>query len=225
MTVAHFCPLCGDELTLFATVPDGPKRAGRTLDFLDCPTCRLVVRDPAAWPSPEAEADYYRLHENRADDAGYRRFLDPAFAHLVPLLAADVRALDFGCGPDSALIAMAAERGVEMAGWDPQFRPDARVLEEEAFDVITCTETVEHLHRPGAVFDQIERLLRPGGRLIVQTGFVPKRAAFDAWHYRRDPTHVILFRAETFHWLAAARGWQVVAIEPPVAVLEMPAAT
>ena len=223
--MGHSCPLCGDRLGPFATVADGPKRDGRMLDFLDCPSCRLVVRDPAAWPSPEAEASYYRLHENRPDDPGYRRFLAPAFAHLAEVLVPGVRALDFGCGPDSALIAMAREQGVEMAGWDPQFRPDKGVLERGPFDVITCTETVEHLHRPAAVFERLERLLRPGGRLIVQTGFVPERTAFDAWHYRRDPTHVILFRAETFRWLADARGWQMVAVEAPVAVFEMPAAT
>jgi len=223
--MGHSCPLCGGGLAPFATVPDGPRRAGRMLEFLDCPTCRLVVRDPAAWPSPEAEADYYRLHENRADDPGYRRFLAPAFAHLEPLLGPGVRALDFGCGPDSALVAMARERGVAMARWDPQFQPDTRVLDAGPFDLIACTETVEHLHRPGAVFERLERLLRPGGRLVVQTGFVPDRAAFADWHYRRDPTHVILFRAETFRWLAAVRGWHVIAIESPVAVFEMPAAS
>ena len=219
------CPLCGEPLEAFATVADGPRRAGRTLDFLDCPACRLVVRDPVAWPSPQAEADYYRLHENRADDPGYRRFLAPAFAYLADMLAPGARALDFGCGPDSALIAMAREQGAQMVGWDPQFHPDARVFGRAPFDVIACTETVEHLHGPGAVFGQLEQLLRPGGRLVIQTGFVPDRAAFDDWHYRRDPTHVILFRAETFRWLAATRGWRAVAIEAPVAVFEMPVAT
>jgi len=33
---------------------------------------------------------------------------------------------------------------------------------------------------------------------------------------------VILFRRETFRWLAASRGWDVVTIEPPVAVFDMP---
>ena len=220
--MAPACPLCGSTLEAFATVAHGPKRAGRRIDFLDCPRCRLVVRDPAAWLSSEAEAEYYRLHENRADDPGYRRFLAPAFAQLAPMLRPGVRALDFGCGPDSALIAMAREQGVEMAGYDPQFRPDPAVLDGEPFDVIVCTETVEHLHRPAEVFDRLESLLRPGGRLVVQTGFVPAREAFDGWHYRRDPTHVILFRAETFHWLAASRGWRVMTIEAPVAVFEMP---
>jgi len=223
--VAHACPLCGGELTLFASVPDGPKRAGRTIAFLDCPTCRLVVRDPAVWPTPEREADYYRLHENRADDPGYRRFLAPAFARLMPMLVPGVRVLDFGCGPDSALIAMAREQGVEMAGWDPQFHPDPGVLERGPFDVITCTETVEHLHRPAEVFARLDRLLRPGGRLVIQTGFVPESAVFADWHYRRDPTHVILFRAVTFRWLADAHGWQVAAIEAPVAVFDKPIAT
>ncbi|HER33911.1 MAG TPA: class I SAM-dependent methyltransferase [Halothiobacillaceae bacterium] len=220
--MGHACPLCRGRLVWFATVADGPARDGRTLDFLDCPTCRLVVRDPAVWLWPGAEVSHYRLHENHADDPGYRRFLAPAFAHLADVLNPGVRALDYGCGPDSALIAMARERGVEMNGWDPLFHPDSSALDAGPFDVVTCTETVEHLHRPAAVFERFERLLRPGGRLILQTGFVPERTDFDAWHYRRDPTHVILFRAETFRWLADARGWRVVALEAPVAVFAMP---
>ncbi len=215
------CPLCESRLAPFATVSTGPKRRRRPLAFLDCPTCRLVVRDPAAWPERDAEHAYYRLHENDADDPGYRRFLAPAFEKVRAGLTPGARLLDFGCGPDSAIAAQVREHGGSMACWDPLFHPDETVLRDGDYDLVSCTETVEHLHRPMATFTQLERLLRPGGRLVVQTGFVPADRPFADWHYWRDPTHVILFRAETFRWLAARRGWRVVDIAAPVAVFEI----
>ncbi|MFN2382430.1 MAG: class I SAM-dependent methyltransferase [Guyparkeria sp.] len=217
------CPLCESDLSRFVTVATGRKTARRKLEFIECSACRLVVRDPAHWPDPAAEQAHYRLHENDAHDPGYRRFLAPAFEWARPRLHPGARGLDFGCGPDSAIAAQAAELGVPMAVYDPLFHPDEAVLRDGYYDVICCTETVEHLHRPGVEMARLQRLLRPGGRLVIQTGFAPRSAHdFSGWHYWRDPTHVILFRAETFEWLAAARGWWVVEIEAPVAVFEMP---
>ncbi|MFI9655161.1 class I SAM-dependent methyltransferase [Guyparkeria sp. GHLCS8-2] len=204
------------------TVATGRKTAQRPLAFLECPACGLVVRDPAAWPDRESEQAYYRLHDNRADDPHYRRFLAPAIDRLAPLLAQGVTGLDFGCGPDSAIVAVGRQAGASMLGYDPLFAPDETVLRDSAYDVVSCTETVEHLHRPRPVFQQMGRLLRPGGQLVIQTGFAPEAAAFADWHYWRDPTHVIFFRARTFEWLAASHGWRVVEIAAPVVVFETP---
>ena len=220
--MAPVCPLCEDPLSPFVTVATGRKAGSRPLAFLECRTCRLVVRDPCAWPDREAERAYYQLHENRADDPNYRHFLAPAIERLRPLLGPGVAALDFGCGPDSALVAVGREAGASMLGYDPLFAPDEALLRASAYDVVSCTETVEHLHRPRAVFRQMGRLLRPGGRLVLQTGFAPDAEAFADWHYWRDPTHVIFFRARTFEWLAAAFGWRIVEIDAPVAVFEIP---
>ena len=35
----------------------------------------------------------------------------------------------------------------------------------------------------------------------------PDDARFAQWHYRKDPTHVVFYRAATFRWLAARHGW------------------
>lgn len=216
------CPLCESDLSRFVTVTMGRKAAHRPLAFLECPGCELVVRDPGVWPDRGAERAYYQLHENRADDPHYRRFLAPTIERLRPLLGPGVTALDFGCGPDSALVAAGREAGASMLGYDPLFAPDEALLREAAYDVVTCTETVEHLHRPRAVFRQMGRLLRPGGRLVIQTGFAPDSASFADWHYWRDPTHVIFFRARTFEWLATAFDWRIIENDAPVAVFEMP---
>ncbi|MEC7376339.1 MAG: methyltransferase domain-containing protein, partial [Pseudomonadota bacterium] len=56
-------------------------------------------------------------------------------------------------------------------------------------------------------------MLKPDGWLAVMTCFQTDDDRFDTWHYRRDPTHVVFYRAATFEWLAAAYGW---ALEIPV---------
>ncbi len=42
-------------------------------------------------------------------------------------------------------------------------------LGDEAADVVTCVETVEHLENPRALFRELTRLARPGGLLVVTT--------------------------------------------------------
>jgi SAM-dependent methyltransferase len=40
-------------------------------------------------------------------------------------------------------------------------------LPQNAYDVVVCTGSVEYLTSPQAVFDQVARVLRPGGHFIV----------------------------------------------------------
>ncbi|MFO0907577.1 MAG: methyltransferase domain-containing protein [Isosphaeraceae bacterium] len=40
---------------------------------------------------------------------------------------------------------------------------------DELFDVVTCTEVIEHLENPRATFRNIARLVRPGGHLVLTT--------------------------------------------------------
>lgn len=176
-------------------------------DYWRCEHCLATFLDPNQWPSMDEETAHYRLHENDVDDPGYRRFLNRLAEPLLARLAPNSEGLDFGCGPGPALAAMLTEHGHRMAVYDPIFAPDERVL-EQAYDFVTCTEVVEHLHRPAATFRRLCRLVRPAGWLAIMTTFQRDDAAFASWHYRRDPTHVVFYRPETFGRLAAAAGWK-----------------
>jgi 2-polyprenyl-3-methyl-5-hydroxy-6-metoxy-1,4-benzoquinol methylase len=46
---------------------------------------------------------------------------------------------------------------------------DSLPLPEASFDAITAVEVIEHLENPRAVFRELERLLRPGGILVLST--------------------------------------------------------
>lgn len=45
-------------------------------------------------------------------------------------------------------------------------------LADESFDVVLCTEVLEHLPEPQAAIDEMFRVLKPGGTLILTTRFL-----------------------------------------------------
>lgn len=193
------CPVCRALSPHLFSKVDG-------IDYWRCADCEATFLDPSLRPTAEEEQAHYRHHENDPSDPGYRRFLaklaDPLLAKLKPGLSG----LDYGCGPGPALAAMLKEAGHEMALYDPFFQPDPAPL-AATYDVITCTETVEHFHHPADEFDRFDRMLRPGGWLGIMTCFQTDDARFAGWHYRRDPTHVMFYREATFRQITARLGW------------------
>ncbi len=159
----------------------------------------------AQLPSHEAQRRKFEQHENDPLDARYRAFLNRLAAPLIAVLAPKQVGLDFGCGPGPALADMLVGAGHTMHVFDPIFFPDATVLDQH-FDFITCTEVAEHFHQPHAEFTRLVGLLKPNGLLALMTTFQTDDHRFADWHYRRDPTHVVFYRQETFHVIAAKFG-------------------
>ncbi|MFO8142554.1 MAG: class I SAM-dependent methyltransferase [Marinobacter sp.] len=195
------CPVCqSGRLLPFRVVDDKA--------YLRCVQCSATVMEPGCRLSVDAERAVYALHDNQPGDVGYRRFLAKLSGPLIEQLASGARGLDFGCGPGPALATMLEEAGFSVALYDPFFHPERSVLSRR-YDFITCTEVVEHLHRPAEVFRQLDALLKPGGWLAIMTCFQTDDDRFDHWHYRRDPTHVVFYREQTFAWLANHYGWRL----------------
>ncbi len=42
-------------------------------------------------------------------------------------------------------------------------------LEDESFDLVLCSEVIEHIPEPAAALASMRRILRPGGRLLLST--------------------------------------------------------
>lgn len=193
------CPVCeGRAARLFASVG--------SRDYLRCAQCAATFLCQEQLPDPERELEEYRLHQNRVDDPGYRAFLEPLASRLLNRLAPGSSGIDYGCGPGHALATMLRQAGHRVTLHDPFFEPHPEALDAR-YDFITCTEVVEHFHQPAREFARLARMLKPGGLLAIQTCLQTDDTRFARWNYRRDPTHVVFYREETFLRIARRHKW------------------
>ncbi|MEX0915309.1 MAG: class I SAM-dependent methyltransferase [Wenzhouxiangellaceae bacterium] len=211
------CPVCRCGQVGFFLNVDGR-------DYWRCHRCKATFVDPGQLPDRDAEKAEYDRHCNSVHDAGYRAFLARLADPLIERLAPDSRGLDYGCGPGPALAGMLTEAGHPMATWDPIYAANPSVLHDQQYDFITCTEVVEHMHRPAGEFERIDTLLRPGGIFGLMTAFQTDDARFANWHYRRDPTHVVFYREATIHFIAEHLNWDCEIPAANIALMRKPKA-
>jgi 2-polyprenyl-3-methyl-5-hydroxy-6-metoxy-1,4-benzoquinol methylase len=97
------------------------------------------------------------------------------------------RALDLG-SDKSPYREVLASRGYEVrtlditrdGGADYAGTAEATGLPDASFDLVLCTQVIEHCMNPWAAMREIHRILRPGGHLIVSAPHV--------WFYHPHPT-------------------------------------
>jgi len=131
-------------------------------------------------------------------------------------------ALDVGCASGAMLIAL-RNRGWRVIGQDiggayeeyyrtlgiPYHRKAVKDLELEdaSLDLCTMTHVIEHLADPGAALDQVARLLKPGGRLLLMTpccGTIGAWLSGKTWFYMSE--HVQYFTPASPQLLASRSG-------------------
>ena len=179
--------------------------------YLECGRCGLIHMAASDRPDAATELARYQSHENTPEDEGYRRFLNRLVVPLVARLPRGVEGLDYGSGPGPTLSIMLEEQGFAMSIYDPLFNPDFRAL-DCCYSFITCTEVAEHFFHPGAEFERLIRLIRPGGWLAVMTELF-RGQSLQNWRYARDETHVAFYRARTMRWIA---DWLDLSVSFPV---------
>lgn len=100
------------------------------------------------------------------------------------------RALDLGCGDgrlsvelaagnltaaDVSALALARARGRLPGAALVELDPDAPLpLEDSAFDLALCAETLEHVRDVQLCLSELRRVLRPGGTLALTTPAAPR---------------------------------------------------
>lgn len=196
------CPLCEG-------IPAAPRavlRAERRW-LLHCGRCDLLFAPKAEQVTPAQEIARYRLHENTIDNAGYVARFERLMGALPAAAGPPGRALDYGCGPGPVLVELLRRRGWDATGYDPLFAVDVDL--SRPFDVVTCTEVVEHFRAPRSSWAHLAERVRPGGWLAVTTLLHPGPERVDGWWYSRDETHVAFYSRRTLEWIAAWRGWRV----------------
>jgi methionine biosynthesis protein MetW len=142
-------------------------------------------------------ADYYERYWTAEGYNPSVRGSPEVLSAIERRLPANGALLDVGCGDGAAYGTALAGKGVEYVGVDISAPAVARAVdaglnvmqiedagrlpfEDEAFDSILCTEVLEHLFDPAGAVDEMARVLRPGGHLVVT---VPNVAY---WRRRAD---------------------------------------
>jgi 2-polyprenyl-3-methyl-5-hydroxy-6-metoxy-1,4-benzoquinol methylase len=144
-----------------------------------------------------AEVGGHLLLHNAFTAERYRMVADRA------ALKSGHRVLDYGCG-DGALLGVLARRGkpaTDLHGYDPNAlaieyaRPalasrkiaatlhaSTAAIPDASFDCVVCSEVIEHANAPEALLEEIARMLKPGGRIVMTTPIRLTELPADANH-------------------------------------------
>jgi SAM-dependent methyltransferase len=89
--------------------------------------------------------------------------------------------------------------------------PEARFA-AESFDYIRASHSFEHMSRPHDTLDEIYRLLKPGGKLLIAVpnyDSLPARVFGQSWYHLCPPVHAFHYSAVTLARILTMHGFKV----------------
>lgn len=203
--------------------------------LIDCPTCDLLYANPL--PSQEYLTEGYG--EAAYDSGVEAHYAAETYADALSTFIGQLPdrhgALDIGAG-DGAFLERLLEQGFDqLMGVEPSRAPIAAARTDirpflregifkgddfapDSFSLVTCFQTLEHLHDPRKMAQEVYHLLKPGG------------AAFFIGHNRRalsarllgrkspifDIEHLQLFSPQSARYLLEQTGFTNVTLMPVV---------
>ena len=188
-------------------------------EYYDCPVCRGLVKDVSLYPDEENERQRYLVHNNDINDPRYQKFTSPITNYILNHYSEDHQGLDFGCGTGPVITKVLLDSGYKVWEYDPYFANFPENL-ERSYDYIAACEVVEHFYDPGKEFRKLYKLLNPKGSLVIMTLLYNDEFNFSTWYYRKDPTHVFIYRKETFEYICSKFGFSECVIENRLIVLK-----
>jgi SAM-dependent methyltransferase len=169
-------------------------------------------RDLAGWPGAERRRPPYSL-PTYAVRAPLARWIEHE-ARVAGARPGRLRVLDVGCG-QKPYYPFFAPFDVEYVGLDVVENPFAELrgsveaipAADGSFDLVLCTQVLEHCDEPAQAVRELRRVLAPGGRALVSTHGVQvyHPSPQDLWRW----THAGLERLFT-----TSADWARVVVEP-----------
>ncbi|WP_410877538.1 class I SAM-dependent methyltransferase [Myroides sp. DW712] len=187
--------------------------------YYHCSTCFAYVKDIYHYFSAEQEKRHYEFHNNDVHDLGYQKFTSPITNEILAYYGPDTLGLDFGCGKGPVITKQLVDRGYTINLYDPYFHPDSSYVNHQ-YDYIFSCEVFEHFHHPHQEIIHLKSLLKPKGRLLIMTHLYANQVPFESWYYRKDETHVFIYTAQTFDYIATHYQFQLEKITDRLIILE-----
>lgn len=163
---------------------------------------------PLAWFSRQ-------LHQGLKKVPGYRQLTTAS------IIRRKLKLMDFGCGHGVLALALRRQDNLDIIGLDPFSPTDdqdiVRTTLEDAhfpdnsFDGIITIETMEHISNILPTFRELQRILKPGGVLFIQTRRLEDadyKKQQEKWFYLEDPTtHVAIYSEKALQRIAEKTGF------------------
>ena len=237
---ASACVICGKREcdALFAATDRLYGATAERFEVVRCRHCGLLRLEPR--PARERVRAYYPGDYWFAPDGSAAGKLEERYRRIVlrdhvrfvrrAIQAAGVTGpvLDVGCG-GGLFLGMMRERGCRVVGldfsasaasvaWRRNGVPavcgtlEAVPIAAASCAAVTMFHVLEHVHDPRAYLEAARGLLRPGGRLVVQTPDASCwqfRLLGSAWTGVDVPRHLTDFRARDLEALVASCGFDV----------------
>lgn len=204
----------------------------RDVSIVQCRNCRVRRR------MPEIVDDYEAEYHTPYVDQGHAihphqlyHFADLMTARLTQFADKSVKFLDVGCSTGRAL-RLAGTMGFEVTGLDfsrwaaehcaklgfPTRHGSliGQWKESEVFDVIHCCHTVEHVPDPVAYLQEMHRLLKRGGQLMLACpnyASLPRVVFKEKWVVWCLDSHLWQFTTAQMRRLLVSAGFTVVSIQ------------
>lgn len=122
------------------------------------------------------------------------------------------RMLDLGCGtqPYRNLFPHVIDYiGIDIPGIDGvAVHGDGQILpfQQGSFDTVMCNEVLEHVPQPGQLMNEVARVLRPGGVLLLTTP--------QTWGLHHEPYDFYRYTKYGLRFLAEQAGLEVLEVSP-----------
>ncbi|MDC1162201.1 class I SAM-dependent methyltransferase [Tenacibaculum sp.] len=186
---------------MICTLCDSPLINRKDAYYYDCGTCKAIVKDETYYLVAHEEKARYEIHNNDVNDIRYQKFTSPITNYVIENFLPEHNGLDFGSGTGPVISSMLMKKEYNIVQYDPFFAPDKSVLNNKFNYIVSC-EVFEHFYNPKKEIEKLTSLLQPNGMLLIMTMLYDDNFDFNMWYYRKDPTHVFIYRKETIEYIA-----------------------
>jgi SAM-dependent methyltransferase len=212
------CDLCGSNKDrTFLTLPDMVMRtSSHTYRLAECRSCGLIYLNPRPyeWDIPRYYPASYEPFSRRRLSERARSWLHRrSVRELQHLVGPPNRVLDIGCGTGELLRTIRASGNSNVFGIEPspqaskiareEFGLDVRTgtlesqyLGDSSVDTVLLSHVLEHLPSPRKTLNEIERVLKPGGSVVIwvpNARSLPARLLGRYWMGWDVPRHLYAF--------------------------------
>jgi len=222
---AAFCNVCASNAGNFYQKVNG-------FDIYRCKACKLLWADGV---SPDmVQAFYDKTYFNSSSKMGYSDYLSDERNHRENARYVidtankfrnleGLRVLDIGCAFGFLLDEIRMMKNCEIYGIEVSnyaFEHARKLVganihncelsdcrfEPESFDIVFLLGTIEHLISPRRMLEDIHKIMRPGGLLVVTT---LDTAGVFPFYSLKPPEHLVYFNHSNFSRLLKKSGYNV----------------